>query len=89
MTDEPSDRRASGAAAAVAGELRRWPDRLEGLVARRCRWLGRVVVLAETGSTQDAARRMGLLAGEAVTGRPRAGAGSGGAGTTERGPRSP
>lgn len=59
-------------------ELRRWTDALEALInARKCKFIQRGVVLAETGSTQDAAARVsggkpGLLV---VAGRQSAGRG--------------
>lgn len=44
----------------------RWPDRLEALVERSSRYRG-VMVLAQTSSTQDAARRLGAGDGFIVT----------------------
>jgi BirA family transcriptional regulator, biotin operon repressor / biotin---[acetyl-CoA-carboxylase] ligase len=43
-----------------------WPARLEALTERCTRWKW-VIVLRETDSTQDAARRMGCVSGEVVT----------------------
>lgn len=53
-----------------------WPERLEEVLRDRCQVLQRITVLAETDSTQDAARRMDARAGDVViAGAQRAGRG--------------
>lgn len=44
--------------------LESWPDRLEQVIAEHCTLFTRIVVLRETNSTQDAARRMNGAAGD-------------------------
>lgn len=60
-------------------ELYSWAERLEGVIEReRVALVGRVVVVAETGSTQDLAKRWGpgpvvVVAGRQTAGRGRLG----------------
>jgi BirA family biotin operon repressor/biotin-[acetyl-CoA-carboxylase] ligase len=44
----------------------RWPDAIEGVLARECTVLARLQLLRETASTQDHARRAGARPGDVV-----------------------
>ena len=46
--------------------LERWPDAIEGVLARECTVLARLQLLRETASTQDHARRAGAQPGDVV-----------------------
>lgn len=47
--------------------LEQWADRLESVISSKCQDLKRVFVLRETGSTQDAAKRMDAQPGDVIT----------------------
>lgn len=47
-------------------ELEQWPDRLQSVIQARCRLVKRAIVLRETDSTQDAARRLNAQPGDVV-----------------------
>ncbi|MCI0365667.1 MAG: biotin--[acetyl-CoA-carboxylase] ligase [Phycisphaerales bacterium] len=46
--------------------LERWPDHLEMVIAGSCKLLRRVMVLRQTDSTQDSARRLNGRSGEVI-----------------------
>ena len=46
--------------------IERWPDAIEGVLARECTVLARLQLLRETASTQDHARRSGARPGDVV-----------------------
>jgi len=48
-------------------ELELWPDRLQRIIDEQCTLLKRIIVLRETDSTQDAAKRMKCVAGDVLT----------------------
>lgn len=46
--------------------VERWPDRIDAVLGEHCRTFQRAHVVRETGSTQDAARRMNAGPGEII-----------------------